>query len=330
MLPRKPIRILSICGGGIRGIIPAVILNALEHMTGKHSTELFELMAGTSTGAMIITALNTPETQDGVTKPKYNAQDTIKIYTEVAPYVFSSSMWRTISTVNGLYGSLFSAANRDEKFEEWLHDTKLSESITDIMIMTYDLCEEKPKIFKSRKAKLEATHDYKMSHCLKSATAAPRYFDPHETETTLEFDAIYCKDPSFPAVTEALKHYGGKDGDIVVLTLGTGFRSRKRKPSDVRKTGLGYFGEVTNSTIDVNPIMTRYQLEVWLSLLPNTRHIYLDVELSEEHMDLCDVRQDNLKYLKEKAEAFIAANKQQLEEIASLLSPSDNSVTDER
>jgi len=46
----KPLRILAIDGGGIRGIIPAVVLAAIEKQSGKPICELFDLIAGTSTG----------------------------------------------------------------------------------------------------------------------------------------------------------------------------------------------------------------------------------------------------------------------------------------
>ena len=49
----KIIRILSIDGGGIRGIIPARLLQRIEAATGKPARELFHLIAGTSTGGII-------------------------------------------------------------------------------------------------------------------------------------------------------------------------------------------------------------------------------------------------------------------------------------
>src|SRR5579883_398279 len=53
----RPARILSIDGGGIRGIIPASTLIALEQQTGKPVRECFDFLAGTSTGALIAAAL---------------------------------------------------------------------------------------------------------------------------------------------------------------------------------------------------------------------------------------------------------------------------------
>lgn len=53
-------RILSIDGGGIRGIIPAVLLRQMEERTGYQISDLFDFVTGTSTGAIIALGLTTP------------------------------------------------------------------------------------------------------------------------------------------------------------------------------------------------------------------------------------------------------------------------------
>lgn len=49
--------ILSVDGGGIRGIIPAIILAEIEQRTRKTIAEIFDLMAGTSTGGIVVAGL---------------------------------------------------------------------------------------------------------------------------------------------------------------------------------------------------------------------------------------------------------------------------------
>jgi len=56
-----PVRILSIDGGGIRGIIPATILVALEDMAGRSIFELFDGIVGTSTGGILALGLTCPQ-----------------------------------------------------------------------------------------------------------------------------------------------------------------------------------------------------------------------------------------------------------------------------
>ena len=54
------LKILSIDGGGIRGIIPAMVLARIEDLTGKPISELFDLIAGTSTGGILALGLTRP------------------------------------------------------------------------------------------------------------------------------------------------------------------------------------------------------------------------------------------------------------------------------
>ena len=57
----KTIKVLSIDGGGIRGIIPATILEHIEKMTHKPIAKLFDLIAGTSTGGILALGLTKPD-----------------------------------------------------------------------------------------------------------------------------------------------------------------------------------------------------------------------------------------------------------------------------
>ena len=68
------IKILSIDGGGIRGIIPAIILSRIEEKTLKPIAELFDLIAGTSTGGLLALALTKPS-PDSI--PQYSAKKLI-------------------------------------------------------------------------------------------------------------------------------------------------------------------------------------------------------------------------------------------------------------
>src|SRR5438045_1453536 len=78
--------VLSVDGGGIRGVIPAMVLADLEARTGKPTAELFDLIAGTSTGGIIALALTVP---GGDGKPRWTANDLVGLYlTAAAPTYF--------------------------------------------------------------------------------------------------------------------------------------------------------------------------------------------------------------------------------------------------
>ena len=78
-------KILSIDGGGVRGLIPAMILVEIEKRTGRPIHTMFDLMAGTSTGAVLALGLVKP-TEDG--SPKFSAHDMLRFYQKDGKEIF--------------------------------------------------------------------------------------------------------------------------------------------------------------------------------------------------------------------------------------------------
>lgn len=96
----KTIKILSIDGGGIRGIIPALILAEIEQRTGKPICQMFDLIAGTSTGGILALGLTRP---DDTGQPAYRAEDLVRLYKTEGPVIFpgpygtASGLWAVLS-----------------------------------------------------------------------------------------------------------------------------------------------------------------------------------------------------------------------------------------
>ncbi|KAI3807236.1 hypothetical protein L1987_23161 [Smallanthus sonchifolius] len=87
------ITILSIDGGGVRGIISSVILDFLEtelqKLDGKNArvADYFDVIAGTSTGGIVTAMLTTPN-EEG--RPLFAAKDVTEFYLEHCPKIFPS------------------------------------------------------------------------------------------------------------------------------------------------------------------------------------------------------------------------------------------------
>ena len=77
-------RVLSIDGGGIRGLIPALVLSELERRAGRRTFELFDLIAGTSTGGILACALCAPDPLPAI--------ELVKLYEEEGPEIFDRSI----------------------------------------------------------------------------------------------------------------------------------------------------------------------------------------------------------------------------------------------
>ncbi|MBV5349850.1 patatin-like phospholipase family protein, partial [bacterium] len=88
----RPFRILSIDGGGVKGIIPAMVLHELEQISKRPVAELFDLVIGTSTGGILALGLTAPQDGDGkhrIYKPRYSAADMVRFYQEECVGIFS-------------------------------------------------------------------------------------------------------------------------------------------------------------------------------------------------------------------------------------------------
>src|SRR5947208_3607579 len=88
-----PFRVLSIDGGGIRGVIPATVLTEIERRTGKPISRSFDLIAGTSTGGILALALTAPNAEGG---PRYTAREAAMIYEKEGGRIFTHSVWHKL------------------------------------------------------------------------------------------------------------------------------------------------------------------------------------------------------------------------------------------
>src|SRR3954471_12253634 len=116
----EPVRILSIDGGGIRGIIPALVLVELEKRAGKRTFELFDLFAGTSTGGILACALCAPD--------PLPASDLVQLYTGEGPKIFDRSLFQRIRSADGLLDEKYSDAALDRALERFLEHKRLAET----------------------------------------------------------------------------------------------------------------------------------------------------------------------------------------------------------
>src|SRR5262249_46774333 len=92
--------ILSIDGGGIRGIIPAMILAEIERTTCFRIAQMFDLIPGTSTGGTLALGLTIPQNAE-VQRPKYKASQLVTFYEHDGREVFHS-FWQNVTSLHGL------------------------------------------------------------------------------------------------------------------------------------------------------------------------------------------------------------------------------------
>lgn len=207
------INILSIDGGGIRGLIPALILTEIEQRTGKKISEMFELLAGTSTGGIIAVGLNVNDPKTG---QPYAASKIAQLYEENGHRIFQKRHW--IQAVGSLVDESFQHEGLEEVLDAYFGEAELKNSKTGLLITAYDIVRRKPFYFISREAQLHPHHEnFRMRDIARATSAAPTYFEPHlinnghYSQLALVDGGVFANNPAMLAYTEAINLKRWKD-----------------------------------------------------------------------------------------------------------------------
>ena len=288
-------RVLSIDGGGIRGLIPALVLAEVERRSGRQVWELFDLIAGTSTGGILACALSAPD--------PLPAEQLVALYEEEGPAIFDRSVWQRVRSAEGLLDEKYDAAALDHALERFLSDKRLAETKPDLLVPAYNMGEPGPYFFKSRKAREEG-EDFPLSVVARATSAAPTYFEPFPLADQAFVDGgVFATNPAMCAYAEVVRFQPA--AEIVLLSLGTGQRTRKRRFPDVKDWGLLEWARpILDVVFDGVSDAVDYQLR---HALTDGSYWRLQVELTEASDDLDDASEENLRELRRQAEQLIAA-----------------------
>ena len=214
--------ILSIDGGGIRGILPGIWLCELEKRTQKPIACLFDMVAGTSTGAILGASLTLPDPCKG---PKYSADEIVKIYTNKGSEVFerrwtgylpSSQLFRI-----NLYESMYKEDGRFRVIKEYAGDARMSEALTDLVITAVNEHHnaETHLFTNNKKMKFE---DHAITDVLMATSAAPTFFPAYSLNGVYYLDGgLQLNNPAEAAYGRAID-CGIDPKHIFMLSMGTG------------------------------------------------------------------------------------------------------------
>lgn len=252
-------RVLSIDGGGIRGIIPACLLVALEALVKRPLGHVFDLVVGTSTGGLLALAIAAPRGPGGQATRSPSAL--LDLYTSKGNAIFgasrvdfrSDSLKALITTLGGpragaapwvksLRTNLgidkasdpgnarYSAAALEACLLTIFGDAKLSDAQTDVVITSYDMAARQPVLFRSSDAKADSAADAYLRDVGRATSAAPTFFPPHEmagrgAPRILVDGGVVANNPSIITLLEAFRT-APPDDLILILSLGTGSPQR--------------------------------------------------------------------------------------------------------
>jgi patatin-like phospholipase/acyl hydrolase len=219
------IKILSIDGGGIRGIIPAMLLAEIENRTGRPIARLFDLVAGTSTGGILALGLSIPKNPPA---PLYAASQLIELYERDGARIFSSPLSHTAAACGNLWRAKYPVTGIEQVLLEYFGNSRLSDAATDVLITSYEIERSFPFFFRSAIARERSDYDFPAREVARATSAAPTYFEPMKLSTgtftdhyTLIDGSVFANNPAACALVEARTTQPDAT-DFLIVSLGTG------------------------------------------------------------------------------------------------------------
>ena len=292
-------KVLSIDGGGIRGLIPALVLAEIESRTGRRIAELVDMIAGTSTGGILACALGEPD--------PLPAAEIASLYVEEGPKIFDRSLLKQITSLGGYLDERYSSSGLVKALERYLGDTAMTAATLPLLLTTYDTEARAIHLLRS-----EGEHSgASMVDAAHATSAAPTYFEP------VRLDGACLIDGGVFATNPALVAYAELRGKLdLLLSLGTGEHTRPLPCEKVKDWGqLEWARPIIDVVFDGGQDAVDMQLR---ALLPDD-YVRLQTQLETASDDLDDASPDNLERLREEAEALIARETDTIDEVCARL-----------
>ncbi|KAI5061224.1 hypothetical protein GOP47_0023729 [Adiantum capillus-veneris] len=333
---RKMTCILSIDGGGIRGVIPATILlffeQQLQILDGPdvRIADYFDVIAGTSTGGIIGGILSAPNEKG---RPLFKAEDIMKFYTEEGPKIFAR---RGVPLITQLVGPKHDGDVLENILDKNLKDLKMKDTLSDLLIPTFDIKLMQPAYFSTSEAQHDESKNAYVRDVLRGTSAAPTYFAPHIFNTTtssgqtrafnLVDGGVGINNPAHLSIAHTLyNRVKGEGGEVstaidiegyrnlLVLSLGTGKVVKSYNASDAANWGILSWvlkdGQVPVMDIvsECSADVVDYNLSVLFSILQRPEN-YLRIQafgISKEVQTLDNVASDNIQKLRDIGEKLL-------------------------
>lgn len=310
MANKKLTRILSIDGGGIRGVLPGQVMVELEKRLQEKAGEevrladYFDMMAGTSTGGILCALYLTPD-ENG--RPKYTAQEAVNLYMDNGEAIFKKKFFN----LGGLSDEKYPAAPMEAALKQYLGDNKLSDMLRECLITSYDIENSSPYFFKRSKAREHEGYDFLMHEVARSTSAAPTYFEPNIATSFAGVDyalidgGVYINNPSLSAYAAARKLEFGEDrvkptaSEMLIVSVGTGSTKHPYKYKDAKSWGaIGWIKPLIDIMMKGVAQTVDYQLkQIFDSVDKHEQYVRLKPEVHKAESSMDNASQENLSKL---------------------------------
>ncbi|KAL6216553.1 PREDICTED: patatin-like protein 2 [Fragaria vesca subsp. vesca] len=363
----KLITVLSIDGGGIKGIIPGTLLSFLEselqRLDGENArlADYFDVITGTSTGGLVTAMITSPNENK---RPLFAASQIVDFYLEHCPKIFpqiktifGDALGDVLENAKGVYAPKYDGKYLHKLIQEKLGNRRLNQTLTNVVIPTYDIKCLQPAIFSSyelkRNKKIEPPL---LSDICIGTSAAPTYLPSHCFKTsTREYHlvdgGVAANNPALTAITEVTKEIKNGNSDFsrigpaeqgdrfLLVSLGTGSSEKSHYDADKAKCWgilgwlmqpdfkcplLDVLGEASSDMVDCH-ISTIFQ-----ALWSDDNYLRIqDDKLDSKLNSMDNATKENLRDLKKAGEALLKKRATKLNLDTGIHEPDERNITNE-
>ena len=271
--------VLSLDGGGVRGLATVIFLKELEKASGKKIVDLFDFFIGTSVGGLNAMHLAVNEIEVSELE-SFWSQDNLAMSMQ-------SSFW----TKNFFLKTkpIYNNKSKTELLEKYFGNKLISESKKPIAVLAYDVENRKPRVLTSY-----TDQAIKATSAINATSAAPLYYPTVKIEdgSWLIDGSVVSNNPCLIGYNEARKYF--KTDNIKVFSVGTGRHLNNLDGEDSSKWGP--FGWLTNDILGI--LLESHADHEILSDLIGKNYLRINSIAENINWDLDDYTEDNLRNIR--------------------------------
>lgn len=345
--PRRLYRVLSLDGGGVRGMVQAQILAEVERQMGKPISECFDMIVGTSTGAIVGMGLACPD--DNIPgKPKYTADEIVDFYGKVSEEVFPQSR---MNMARQILRRKHDHKPLEKLLKGFFGNNTLKDACTGVMVSALETERAEPLFmrFKGQGKEQDGHHDenFYIRDVLRGATAAPTYFEPaniysleeregkpprrahtDDKRHSLVDGALFNNQPALTGLFEALMNRDSED-EILVFSVSSGGLKTPYNNKDVKKWGLSSWVD-PRKDVPLLQMMIAGQAgtaDYKMEKILGNRYIRMEIDLDDENLPanaqpnpaIDDATPENMKSIDRYARFIIDNKEKELQRLYKIL-----------
>ena len=316
-------RILSIDGGGMKGIVSAILLKNLEEKIQQFSkresarlADYFDLIAGTSTGS-VLAGLYLYPTEQG--ESKYTAKEVLNFYLEFGNEVFKRNFFYP------LIGPKYTSRTLKKLLERYFGETTISELRKPCLLTAYDATRREAVFFNSVSSRKDPKRNYLLRDAILASTAAPTYFAPSclrvkkQCYNCLIDGGVVANNPALCALIESLK-LPKCDGvhETILLSVGNVNNPKSYQYDHVKRWGLLQWAiPILDILMDGSEQTVDYQLKRFYKSIHHSQNYYRMQWITQEEIPgMDDVSKDAIEKFIAYGEKLALREKYRIEELA--------------